>query len=143
MRIPPSRVPQGARAALGMIHKLMKNKTSAAVVVAVVLIAVAAIAQTHPWAYSKDLDDKLTQRVAEIYTASVKIKPGMTRAVLLKIFTREGGASSPQRRCFVYPSCPYVKVDVEFAVPETRQEELPSDVITKISKPYLESPRYD
>ena len=73
-----------------------------------------------------------------------KIKIGMTRADLLKIFTTEGGLSTPFNRTYVYRECPYIKVDVEFEPVGRRNaegrvtQEAKEDVIKKISRPYLE-----
>ena len=76
-----------------------------------------------------------------------KIKAGMTRADLLKVFTTEGGISTGLNRRFVYRECPYIKVDVEFeavgraardAEGRVTLEEDGRDIITKISRPYLE-----
>ncbi len=76
-----------------------------------------------------------------------KIKAGMTRAELLKVFTTEGGISTGLNRRFVYRECQYIKVDVEFeavgraardAEGRVTLEEDGRDIITKISKPYLE-----
>ena len=75
------------------------------------------------------------------------IKVGMTRADLLKVFTTEGGISTGLHRRFVYRECPYIKVDVEFeavgragrdAEGRVTLDEDDRDIITKISKPYLE-----
>lgn len=67
------------------------------------------------------------------------IKPGMTREALSKVFETEGGVSSVTHRTYVYRNCPYIKVDVEFAPSVPKQEiEKPTDIITKISKPYLD-----
>jgi hypothetical protein len=69
------------------------------------------------------------------------IKPGMTRKDLLKVFTTEGGLSSPQHQRFVLQECPYIKVDVDFA-PALKESdhfiEAPEDKIVKISRPFLE-----
>jgi len=75
------------------------------------------------------------------------IKVGMTRANLLKVFTTEGGLSTGLQRTYVYHDCPYIKVDVEFE-PVGRPardrdgrvtlEEDRRDIITKISRPYLD-----
>jgi len=75
-----------------------------------------------------------------------KIKVGMTRADLLKVFTTEGGLSTGLNRTYVYRECPYIKVDVEFE-PVGRPArdtdgrvtlvEANEDVIKNISKPYL------
>jgi hypothetical protein len=69
------------------------------------------------------------------------IKPGMTRADLLTVFTEEGGLSTRTQRTYVYRLCPYVKVDVEFTPitnPHDHLTELSNDKILKISRPYLE-----
>ena len=83
----------------------------------------------------------LTKQISAIITQCQKIKPGMTRAELLKIFTTEGGISSAAHRTFVYRGCPYIKVDVDFTLSDPKQrgiEERPTDIINKVSKPYLE-----
>ena len=75
------------------------------------------------------------------------VRPGMTRAELLKVFTIEGGLSTGLNRRFVSRDCPYFKVDVEFkAVGRSERdsdgrvtlEEDPRDIIVKISQPYLQ-----
>lgn len=75
------------------------------------------------------------------------IKPGMTRTDLLKVFTTEGGASTPLRRTFVSRDCAYFKVDVEFeAVGRPSRDangrvtltEAAEDKIVQISRPYLQ-----
>ena len=75
------------------------------------------------------------------------IKPGMTREALLKVFTTEGGLSTGLHRTYVYPECPYFKVDVEFEAigrPERDADgrvtliEDRHDIIVKISRPYLQ-----
>ncbi len=83
------------------------------------------------------VDKNLTQQISGILKECERLKPGMTRADLLKIFTTEGGLSTQTGRTFVHVRCPCIKVDVEFAPTESRQEQ-PSDTVTKISKPYLE-----
>ncbi len=75
------------------------------------------------------------------------IRTGMTREDLLKVFTTEGGLSTGLSRRFVSRECPYFKVDVEFKAvgrPDHDEEgrvtlvEGSGDVITKISRPYLQ-----
>jgi hypothetical protein len=65
----------------------------------------------------------------------------MTRAELLKVFDTQGGISTATQRTFVYRGCPSIKVDVDFNLSGPKQkahEELPTDTISKISKPYLD-----
>jgi hypothetical protein len=92
----------------------------------------------------------LTKQLAAVCFDIHKIKPGTTRAELDKIFRADtGGVAWPeskplpfqQQQSFVYRGCQIIKVDVEFA-PSDSKEVQPTDIITKISKPYLdESPR--
>jgi hypothetical protein len=93
------------------------------------------------WPRSSVADTNLTKQISEILTECQKIKPGMTRAELLKVFDTEGGFSTVTQRTFVYRGCPYIKVDVDFNLSDPKQktlEERPTDTISKISKPYLD-----
>ncbi|MBO0723003.1 MAG: hypothetical protein J2P41_19415 [Blastocatellia bacterium] len=80
------------------------------------------------------------------------IKVGMNRGQLLKVFTTEGGLSSPLQRTYVYRECPYIKVHVKFTAvgrPErdsegrATSEESDEDIIKEISIPFLQFPIYD
>jgi hypothetical protein len=86
--------------------------------------------------------------VAQALKRIETIKPGMTREDLLKVFTTEGGLSTGLRRTFVSRDCPYFKVDVQFEAVgrpgrdgsgRVTLEEGSQDVITQISRPYLQS----
>ncbi len=67
------------------------------------------------------------------------IKKGTTREELLRVFTTEGGWSTRLERTYVYKECPYIKVRVHFkAVDDDKFFENNKDIITDISKPYLE-----
>jgi len=82
----------------------------------------------------------LTARIDEILREGQQIKPGSKRADLLAVFTTEGGLSTATQRTFVHRDCPYIKVDVRFNLTSEKQsalEELPTDQIASISRPYL------
>lgn len=90
-------------------------------------------------------NDRLAQERKEWITKVLyeisKIRPGMTRRDLLKVFTIEGSLSTRRQRTYVYAGCPYIKVDVKFTTAngdrgEVVREEL-GDVVESISKPYL------
>ena len=67
------------------------------------------------------------------------VKVGMTRRDLLKVFTTEGGISTPTWRQYVYKKCGYIKVAVEFdSADKPAGLERLEDRITKISKPFLQ-----
>jgi hypothetical protein len=76
-------------------------------------ISVRATQQASPM---QTIDKAHTAWVAESLKRMQTIKPGMTRADLLKVFTTEGGLSTGLQRTFVSQDCPYFKVDVEFEV---------------------------
>jgi len=87
------------------------------------------------------MDANLTKQVSNVLIECQKIKPGMTRAELLKVFTTEGGISNAQHRTYIYGRCPCIKVDVDFNLSNPQQnvlEERLTDTISKISKPYLD-----
>lgn len=80
-----------------------------------------------------------TNWISECISRTKDIHPGKTRADLLKIYTTEGGISTRSWRKYVYKECPFIKVDVEFKpTDDDKWTEKPGDIITKISKPYLE-----
>ena len=87
-------------------------------------------------------DPALSKQIRDLLLESGTLKPGMTRADLLKVFTTEGGVSTPLQRTYVHRRCQWVKVDVEFAPSGPTQgaplEGRATDTITKISKPYLD-----
>jgi hypothetical protein len=98
-------------------------------------------------AQSSQKSQSQTEWIASSLKEMQKIKVGMTRADLLKVFTTEGGLSTGLNRTYVYRGCSYIKVDVEFEPvgrPARDTEgrvtlvEANEDVIKRISKPYLE-----
>jgi hypothetical protein len=83
--------------------------------------------------------------VAESLKRMLSIKPGMSRNQLSSVFTTEGGLQfSALQRTYVSRDCPFFKVDVTFRraadvnAKPGRLEELDSDLITAVSRPYLE-----
>lgn len=116
----------------------MKNLTSLSLVILVLGFLVT------PLFAGNDVDQDLTKKISEVLTECKKVKPGMTRAQLLRIFTVEGGISTITHRTFVHRRCGYIKVDVEF-FPQVpffqripKQQERATDVVKEVSKPYLE-----
>lgn len=85
--------------------------------------------------------------VSEVLLRMQTIQPGMTRDALLRVFTTEGGISTASTRRYISRECPYFKVDIEFQIvgrPERDDSgrlitvEGGRDIISKISKPFLE-----
>lgn len=129
------------------------KRTLIAVLVAA-LVAASAIVCWQAFAATPEQKELVLQRppgqhtewVAKSLKEIQTIKPGMTRADLMKVFTKEGGIFSRTWDHLVYRECPYIKVDVKFRAVGERDKGSNGhlgagsdrDVITEISKPYLE-----
>ena len=107
----------------------------------------AVTADDQPGTRVLSLAEQRTEWIATSLKEMQTIKVGMTREQFMKVFTEEGGLSTPKERTYVYRDCPYIKVDVEFTIvgrPETdsdgrlTSETSPKDTIRRISKPYLD-----
>jgi hypothetical protein len=98
-------------------------------------LSVTAVAQSQTQLRSPRTDQEHTAWISTALSRMQTIKVGMTRSELMNVFTTEGGLSTTSQRTYVYRECPYIKVDVTFA-PSSR-EELPTDKIVKVSRPYL------
>jgi trehalose-6-phosphatase len=85
-------------------------------------------------------DPTLTRKVAAVIEITQALHPGMTRADILKDFETEGGISARQWNHYVYKQCPFIKIDVTFAIAagEDMTKESAFDKISTVSKPYLE-----
>jgi hypothetical protein len=88
------------------------------------------------------IDTEQTKWIDNALRSMQRIGVGKTRSDLLEVFTTEGGLSTTSQRTYVYRHCPYIKVDVKFAA-TSREEELPTDKIIAISRPYLDWSRLD
>ena len=76
-----------------------------------------------------------------------EIRPGMTRAQLTNSFFAYSGGFIPsaafhQHQTYAYRSYDRIKIDVDFA-PSDSKVARPTDVIAKVSEPYLESSLLD
>lgn len=91
-------------------------------------------ASTNPPA-SETCTRWISQCLGELQT----IRPGDTRAKLLQVCKTEGGISSRQQRRYVWNACPLIKVDVQLRPVSEGAKESDADVITSISKPFLEA----
>lgn len=110
------------------------NRTARIVVLC--MCAATAVAQSNMRPSDPELNREHTEWIASVLHSVEAIRVGMARSDLLKVFTTEGGLSTTSRRTYVLRQCPYIKVDVRFAAAKPDQE-LPTDKIIEISKPYL------
>jgi len=90
---------------------------------------------------AQDNEDKAhRQWLEERYKEATSIKPGMTRADLLKLFVQEGGFQSltaPQR--YVLKGCNLIHLEVSFDKYDSANRRHDDSVrITDVSKPYLD-----
>ena len=89
---------------------------------------------------SSVLTQERTKWIAKVLRQISKIKPGMRRKDVLKVFTTEGGLSNRLQRTYVHAECPYIKVNVRFKAANNERDVLkedPEDIIESISQPYL------
>jgi hypothetical protein len=100
------------------------------------LLSVSAVApsqsQWNPFPSDQEHTDWIAAALSEMQT----IRVGMTRSDLMTVFGTEGGLSTTSQQTYVYRRCPYIKVDVTFAA-SRRDQELATDKIVKVSRPYL------
>ena len=89
-----------------------------------------------------EIDPHLTKQLLVVLQEVEKVRVGMKREDLMKVFTIEGGLSTAAQCTFVSQRCPMIKVDVTFTLAENQNvlEERSSDKISAISKPYLAWP---
>ncbi len=86
------------------------------------------------------------QCVTDALSEVGKIKVGMKRKDLDKMFYIDGGVSTINPQRFVYEKCNFIKVEVKFKFVDNSNKfpkHNSEDEVTEISKPYLEHPFYD
>lgn len=104
------------------------------------IVAAMALPQSENEPSASGFDEEHTEWIASALRSIQTVKVGMTRSELMKVFTTEGGlefkSATTSQKTFVYRKCPYIKVDVKLAI-SNPEEDLPTDRITEISRPYL------
>ena len=100
------------------------------------IVALGAVAQSEYHQRPVDIDPEHTAWVAEVLRTTQTLKVGMNRSDLMKAFMTEGGLSTTSQRTYVYRQRPFIKIDVKFTA-SSHDEELPTDKIAEVSRPYL------
>ena len=117
----------------------------------VAAVGIVAVAADQPATKADTSYDKLLdQKASEVWFDCQKIHPGMTRADLDKMFRRNtGGVAVPdstplpfrEHQTYDYRPCNDIMIDVDFQPSDSKQDR-PTDVIARVSKPYIDcSPR--
>jgi hypothetical protein len=92
-------------------------------------------------------DTEFANKIVSVFQDCQKLKPGMTRAELVKLqmFDQDWGPlhstddrGFKQHTTFQYRSCSLIKVDVDFEAKDAK-DALPTDVISKVSMPYIDA----
>ena len=92
-------------------------------------------------------DTEFVRRLVQAFNDCQKVKRGMTRAELinLQMFDEDFGPlhvvndkAFRQHTRFQYQKCTLIEVDVDFK-PSDSKEAQPTDVITKVSMPYIDA----
>jgi hypothetical protein len=81
-------------------------------IAAVIAVTVISLESSSAISYQDNSPSSHTAWVAKSLRKMEAIKPRMTRADLLRVFTVEGGLSSRTTRTYVSLDCPLFKVDV-------------------------------
>lgn len=95
----------------------------------------------RPYAPQAGNDQTHQQWLEARYQEATSIKPGMTRADLLKLFEEAGGLQSIPASRYVLKSCSLVQIEVKFATKYGLEYRPVPDKelrITEVSRPYLE-----
>ena len=118
-------------------------KTLICILSAIVVLGIVAV----PARAETTNDTEFVRKIVEVFRDCQKIKPGMTRAELIKLqmFDQDWGPlhladdkAFKQHTTFQYRSCALIKVDVDFGATGSKEVQ-PTDVITKVSMPYIDA----
>jgi hypothetical protein len=96
-------------------------------------------AGSSPVAQSPDVKAH-RQWLEDRYKEATSIRPGMTRADLMKLFMEDGGLQEIPARRYVLKSCNLIQIQVKFAGPSGQAyKPVPDDrlKIVEVSGPYL------
>ena len=106
----------------------------------VFIVALLTIVGAQSLPQDKNSEDKAHQQwLQERYKEAKSIKPGMTRAELLKLFWPNGGIQTPTAQSYTLKSCPLIKLDVSFDKYDFSNRQPDDRVrIVEVSRPYLE-----
>ena len=126
-------------------YTLMKNIT--AILSAIVLFVSVATPVRAGTTNDEEFAGKFATKLVEIFNDCQKVKPGMTRAELtaLQMFDEDWGPLRPanpkyfrQHARFQYRGCSLIEIDVDFQASSSTDEQ-PTDVIAKVSMPYIDA----
>jgi hypothetical protein len=90
---------------------------------------------------------KFANKLVKSFEDCQRVKPGMTRAELVKLqmFDQDWGPIQPaddkrfeQHTTFAYRGCFLIKIDIDFRASDSKESQ-PTDVITKVSMPYIDA----
>ena len=118
-------------------------KTLICILSAIVVLGIVAV----PSRADTTNDTEFVRKIVEVFRDCQKIKPGMTRAELVKLqmFDEDWGPLSPaddksfkQHATLEYRSCTLIKVDVDFGASDSKDAQ-PTDVISKVSMPFIDA----
>lgn len=129
----------------------MKSGVNIKTIIFIFLLLVLLVTVTPSGSNRSQVSDHV-QWVSKSLMEMNKIKVGMTRADLEKVFVVDGGIYNRTHRTYVYRECPYFKVDFQFERPDENSRPdpnspfpgspsgYPTDKIVAISKPYVDYP---
>ena len=119
------------------------------IVGAAVLLGVStALFSAHGKPPTSTPDKEHTEWVEKCLADFKSIKAGMTRHEVEGKLMMDGGLQGAFPVRYIHPACPYFKIDVEFAFKKNAADQNRAitgkdDKVTRVSKPYIETPFLD
>ncbi len=104
------------------------------------MVGLLVVAGAQRFTQIQDAGEKAHQQWLEArYKEATSIRPGMTRADLLKLFGQEGGIQTPTSQRYVLKSCSLIHIDVKFDKYDAANRQRDDSVrIEEVSRPYLD-----
>ena len=110
------------------------------------IVSLCTLALVATASFAADLADPVQvceDRMGRVLNDFATIVPGVsTKADLKRLLRPDGGVFTPRTMRFLHPLCASCKVEVTFKVTrdhEGRAQDGDSDVVERVSKPYLET----
>jgi hypothetical protein len=97
------------------------------------------------WGPNQANDSSFCKGLQQALAESQRIKAGMKRGEVERYFHVDGGVQFPNSGRYVYQSCAYLKIVVEYELAPKRGGQLSSadDIVKGVSKPFVDFPTMD
>ncbi len=106
------------------------------------LVSLAVGSSTQPQADTRETN--LNTEITRILDLVKQIRPGDLRQSLARSWKQDGGIQIASTTRYLLQACDMIQISIDFRqVDVTRPFDNPDDIITRVSKPYLQYRAYD